>query len=126
MKVQKCESLIEEWSNLFRRAEELVSFSSGQQSLENVQQDLLKARKIREKQLQEFIDNRILSYKVELYEPIKRLGLKISTSLEIKKNQPKSRKKKKTIKSSLKTFLRLIILQEKRNISIGEVLSRCC
>ena len=126
MKVQKCESLIEEWSNLFRRAEELVSFSSGQQSLENVQQDLLKARKIREKQLQEFIDNRILSYKVELYEPIKRLGLKISTSLEIKKKQPKSRKKKKTIKSSLKTFLRLIILQEKRNISIGEVLSRCC
>ena len=126
MKVQKCESLIEEWSHLFRRAEELVSFSSGQQSLENVQQDLLKARKIREKQLQEFIDNRILSYKVELYEPIKRLGLKISTSLEIKKKQPKSRKKKKTIKSSLKTFLRLIILQEKRNISIGEVLSRCC
>ena len=126
MKVQKCESLIEEWSNLFRRAEELVSFSSGQQSLENVQQDLLKARKIREKQLQEFIDNRILSYKVEFYEPIKRLGLKISTSLEIKKKQPKSRKKKKTIKSSLKTFLRFIILQEKRNISIGEVLSRCC
>ena len=46
MKVQIFVSLIEKWSNPFQRAEELVSFS------EDVKQDLLKARKIVEKQLQ--------------------------------------------------------------------------
>ena len=46
MKVQNSASLIEEWSNSFQRAEELVSLSSGQQTPEDVKQDLLKARKI--------------------------------------------------------------------------------
>ena len=46
MKVQNSVSLIEEWSNSFQRAEELVSLSSGQQAPEDVKQDLLKARQI--------------------------------------------------------------------------------
>ena len=46
MKVQKCVSLIEEWSNPFQRAQELVSLSSGQQAPEDIKQDLLNARKI--------------------------------------------------------------------------------
>ena len=59
MKVQKCVSLIEEWSNPFQRAQEHVSLSSGQQAPEDIKQDLLNARKIGEKQLREFINNRI-------------------------------------------------------------------
>ena len=63
--------------------------SSRQQAPEDVKQDLLKARKIGEKQLQEFTDNWILSDKVGFYEPVKRLKLKTFTSLKVKK-QPKS------------------------------------
>ena len=66
--------------------------SSRQQAPEDVKQDLLKARKIGEKQLQEFIDNWILSDKVGFYKPVKRLKLKTFTSLKVKK-QPKSREK---------------------------------
>ena len=51
MKVQKCVSLIEEWSNPFQRAEELVSLSSGLQAPEDVKRNLLNTRKIGEKQL---------------------------------------------------------------------------
>ena len=86
MKAQKRVSLIEEWSNPFQRAEERVSLSSGQQVPEDVKQDLLNAREIGEKQLKEFIDNRILSDKVGFYESIKRLKLKTFTSLKVKKN----------------------------------------
>ena len=96
--------------------------SSGQQILEDVKQDLLNARKIGEKQLKEFIDNRILSDKVGFYEPIKRLKLKTFTSLKVKKTT-KVKEKEHTIESSLKMFSRFIILQEKRNISIREVLN---
>ena len=66
-----------------RRAEELVSLSSGQQAPGDVKQDLLKARKIGEKELREFIDNRILSDKVGFYEPNKCLKLKTFTSLTV-------------------------------------------
>ena len=85
MRVQKSVSLLEEWSNLFQRAEELISLSSGQQAPEDVKKDLLKTRKTGETQLQEFIDNRILSDKVGFYKPIKRLMLKTFTSLKVKK-----------------------------------------
>ena len=94
MKVRKCVSLTKEWSNPFQRAEELISLSFGQQAPEDVKQNLLKASKIGEKQLQEFFDNRILSNKVGFYEPIKLLKLKNLTSLKVKKKrQPKSREK---------------------------------
>ena len=122
MKAQKRVSLIEEWSNPFQRAEEFVSLSSGQQVPEDVKQDLLNARKIGEKQLKEFIDNRILSDKVGFYESIKRLKLKTFTSLKVKKTT-KVKGKEHTIELSLKTFSKFIILQEKRNISIREVLN---
>ena len=47
--VQKCVSLIEEWSNPFQRAEKLVPLSSGQQAPDGVKQDMLKVKKIGEK-----------------------------------------------------------------------------
>ena len=47
--VQKCVSLIEEWSNPFQRAEKLVPLSSGQQAPGDVKQDMLKVKKIGEK-----------------------------------------------------------------------------
>ena len=122
MKVQKCASLIEEWLNLFQKAEELVFLLSGQQAPEDLKQDLLKERKIGEKQPQEFIDNRILSDKVGFCEPIKRLKLKTFTSLKVKKTT-RVKGKDHTIESRLKAFSRSIILQEKRNISIREVLN---
>ena len=93
MTVRKCVSLTKEWSNPLQRAEELISLSSGQQAPEDVKQNLLKASKIGEKQLQEFFDNRILCNKVGFLEPIKLLKLKNLTSPKVKKRQPKSREK---------------------------------
>ena len=123
MTVRKCVSLTKEWSNPLQRAEELISLSSGQQAPEDVKQNLLKAKKIGEKQLQEFFDNRILSNKVGFYEPIKRLKLKNLTSHKGKKKTTKVKGKERTIDSSLKTFSRFISLQGKYNISIPEVLN---
>ena len=64
----------------------------------------------------------ILSDKVTFYEPIKRLKLKNFASLKVKKTT-EFKGKEHTIESTMKTFSRFIILKEKHNISIGEVLN---
>ena len=104
MKVRKCVSLTKEWSKPLQRAEELISLSSGQQAPEDVKQNLLKASKIGEKQLQEFFDNRILCNKVGFLEPIKLLKLKNPTSPKVKKRQPKSREKNAQLIQAWKRF----------------------
>ena len=98
--VLKCGGMVKFLSKSWRT----LSLSSGKQAPEDLKQDLLKAKKIGEKQLQDFIDNRVLSDRVGFYEPIKCLKLKAFRSIKVKK-QAKSREKNTKLNQVWKRFL---------------------
>ena len=99
----------------------MVSFSSGTNASEEVQNDLLNAESVGKTKSKEFIDNRIKRNSVGFYDVIKKNQLKtFSTMKQVKKLNVNG--KDVIIQADRSFFARILILQEKRSISTRELL----
>ena len=94
---------------------------SGINASEEVQNDLLQAEALGRKQAKEFIDDSIKQNKTGFYDTIKKNKLKPFSSLKLVKRLC-VKGKEVIIQSDWSLFARLLVIQEKREISIREVL----
>ena len=94
---------------------------SGINASEEVQNDLLRGEALGRKQAKEFIDDRIKQNETGLYDTIKKNKLKIFSSL-IPVTRRYVKGKEVIIQSDRSLFARLLVIQEKRGISIRELL----
>ena len=119
--VTKCYNVLKEWSTIFGSCDSLMSLSSGINATLEVQQDLLKAEDVGKKQARDFIDDRIKNNKVGFYETIKKNKLKtFSTMNATKKISVKG--KEVIIRADRSLFARLLVIREKRGLSMKELL----
>ena len=94
---------------------------SGINASEEVENDLLQAEALGRKQAKEFIDDRIKQNKTGFCDTIKKNKLKTFSSLKpVKRLCVKD--KEVIIQSDHSLFARLLIIREKRGISIRELL----
>jgi len=113
--VQNCYNVLKQWQPIFLSSEAIVYAS------EEVQNDLLNAESVGRTKSERFIDNRIKKNSVGFYDVIKKNKLKtFSTMKEVKKLSVNG--KDVIIKADRSFFARILILQEKRNISTKELL----
>ena len=119
--VRNCYEVIKQWQPIFSSSDAIVSLSSGVNASEEVQHDLLKAESIGKVKSEEFIESRIKKTEVGFYDVIKTNKLKtFSTMKHVKKMSVNG--KDVIIQADRSFFARILILQEKRNISTRELL----
>ena len=86
-----------------------------------MQQDLLKAEDVGRKQARNFINDRIKHHKVDFYDTIKKNKLKTFSTMKATKHIS-VKDKEVIIRADRSLFARLLVIREKRGLSIKELL----
>ena len=120
--VTSCIEMINQWNNPFEPSEGIVNLSSGVTASEEIKEDLLKAKEIGERCLDEFLKSRIESGEVSLYEPIRKQKLKTFDNAT-KKKVLKVKGTDVAVKADRQTFARLLLIQQQRGIDLKKVLT---
>ena len=120
--VKKCYELINSWTNPFTKTSNIFYLSSGLVPCYEVQYDLLEAQKIGKLCLDTFITERIETNNIDFYAPIKKNCLR-TFEKEIKTVRLNVSNQQVAIGADRETFVRLLLMQQKRKGNLKEVLT---
>ena len=109
--------------NPFEESTEIVSLTSGIVAPSKIQSDLLKAKQIGEKSVNETITKRLLSQEINFHDPMPKHNLGTFSTLTECKKKSKSDQKLIELKADRGLFARLLVIAGQRNVDLGEVLS---
>lgn len=73
---KSCKDLISEWNNPFKQRKALTCWSSALIPTEKANEDILNAYKLGKLGFERFLEERICSHNISLYDPIKQNKLK--------------------------------------------------
>ena len=107
-------------STLLKRAMLSLGFSSGRVAPKDLQDDILNAEDIGAGQLKDFLTTRIQSDETKFHDSIRKNKLKTFGCLEA--NPINISNTTITLKSDQESFARLLVLKEKRGVSMKEIL----
>ena len=119
--VKKGYNLLDTWPSMVIPSECLISLSSGINAQEDVQEDLLRAEQVGKLQAERFIEERIKSNVVGFYETIKKKLKTFTSMLTTEKLAVKD--KEIVIRADRDLFARLLVIREKREVSMKDFLS---
>ena len=115
-----CYVLISSWINPFEESNAIAGLSSGRVVPKDLQDDLLHAEDIGAGQLKDFLATRIQSDETKFHDPIRKNKLKTFSCLEA--NPINITNTITALKSYWETFAKLLVLKEKRGVSMKEIL----
>ena len=118
--VNTCFKLISSWINPFEDSNAITGLSSGRVAPKDLQDDILNAEDIRAGQLKDFLTTRIQSDETKFHGSIRKNKLKTFGCLEA--NPINISNTTITLKSDQESFARLLVLKEKRGVSMKEIL----
>ena len=119
--VKKCYSFLDTWQSMFIPSECLISLSSGINAQEFLHKDLLRAEQVEKLQVERFIEEKIKSNDVGFYETIKKNKFKTFTSM-LATEKIVVKGKEVVIRADCDLFARLLVTQEKREVSMKDFL----
>ena len=114
--------LVKEWGTPFKENTSLIHLCSGLECNPEIQFDMVNAEQKGKEALVDFLENRIESNNVDLFDPIPKMKLKTFASMKVKKSCSLA-ERSLTLKADRDVFARLLIVCGKREISLKEVLS---
>ena len=119
--VQRCYNEVKCWGNPFEKGKSLTGLSSQVEASKAIVDDLLNAEEIGTNRFKEFLKKRVESNEINFYAPIKKNMLRTFDKTSGPKIV-KVKNKEVAIASDRETFARLLIIQQKRDVSLKEVM----
>ena len=122
--VQSIKCTLESMVNPFEPGrEEIVHLTSGLVATQEVKSDLLSAKEAGEKQLQTFIQEKLLVPEPDIFSKLPMLKLKTFTSMAKKVKVTSKNGTEATLKNNRNLFARMLLLAQSININMKDVLS---
>ena len=118
--VQNVMSVISQWKLPFEKSEELVSLSSGSIADDQLQEDLLKAKEKGTSAMLNFVNDRLISGKTEIFHPLTKM--KLGRFGEVKKTVSVGGKNL-ILQADRNLFARLLVIGQGRQINVRDLLT---